>query len=295
MSGRPGLANAAFARRDGVSLEVEVLRLETLLRPPFKRATTAPTRTDFHTLLFVEAGDSSHYVDFERQPVGAGDLLVIPEGRVQAFDQARAIHGYLVLFTSGYLARCDLGTNGLAAAADGLLRAGLRVSLGYASRQRLHDAVATLARYAQPSPTDDHVDDAIAAAFALLVFVTAGLPEATTAVQASVSRDPLVTRFLVLLEENFRAWHQVSAYARALCVAPRTLDRHLRADQDRTTRQVIAARLVLEAKRLLTRQDLPVKSIAYALGFSEPNNFTRFFVTQTGLSPGAFRQSLVAG
>jgi AraC-like DNA-binding protein len=49
---------------------------------------------------------------------------------------------------------------------------------------------------------------------------------------------------------------------------------------------------VLEAKRLLTRREMSVKNIAYDLGFLEPQNFTRFFRTQTGLSPKAFRRML---
>ena len=187
-----------FRRRDRLPLEVEVLRVEELLQRP-EVDPARPSRADFHTFLLVEEGTSFHLVDFERYRIGPGDLLVIPERHVQAFDPACVMNGYMALFTA---------------------------------------------------------------------------------------------RFLELLEVRFPAEHQASSYARALHTSLRTLDRHLMDARGQTARQAISSRLVLEAKRLLTRPDVLVKNIAYELGFSEPQNFTRFFRSQTGLSPEAFRTSL---
>jgi AraC-like DNA-binding protein len=49
--------------------------------------------------------------------------------------------------------------------------------------------------------------------------------------------------------------------------------------------------VTLEAKRLLAYSDLPVAAIGHQLGFTEPTNFGRFFVRETGLTPGEFRLS----
>ncbi|MEQ8235056.1 MAG: helix-turn-helix transcriptional regulator [Gammaproteobacteria bacterium] len=287
-----GLEQTGFTRRDGLPLEVEVLRLEDLLRPPFKRRTTTPTRTEFHTLLLVESGASVHHVDFEPHRAEAGDLLVIPAGRVQAFDRARAIAGSLVLFTHAFLERSKLGTRGLAQASDMLLGAGARLHLGEPSLRQVHAAFDMLAGHTQALRAQRFADELVASAFALVVFTMADLPETAAAVATTVAQDELVARFEELLEARFVAIHQASAYARALRVSLRTLDRHLLAARGQTTRQLVAARLVLEAKRLLTRREMSVKNVAYELGFSEPANFTRFFRARTGLSPQAFRESL---
>ncbi len=288
------LKEVTFARRDRLPLEVEVLRLEELLRPPFSPKTTKPTRSHFHTLLLIERGRSSHDVDFGRRSVGPGHLLVVPEGQVHAFDSARVIEGYMALFTSAFLDRCGVAVRNLAEPGGLLLRTGIHVVLGGASLAQVRIAMETLAHHTRSVSATRFADEAVVSAFALLVFTIAGLPETTAAAAAREPHDELVARFLELLETRFRVSHRASAYARELHVSLRTLDRHVVAAQGHTARQGISTRLVLEAKRLLTRRDLPIKLVAYDLGFSEPQNFTRFFRTQTGHLPQAFRTSLDA-
>lgn len=286
------LEEATFARRDRLPLEIEVLRLEELLRAPFSAKTTTPTRTRFHSLLLVEEGSSWHHVDFAPRGIGPRDLLVIPEGSVQAFDRAGALHGCIALFTADFLARCGLATRSLAEPGQILLRSTVQVTLSHEALTRVRQAFDTLANHTRSVPAERFTTEAIAAAFSLLIFTVAGLEDIAAAVVANRPRDELVARFLDLLEDRFATAHQASSYARALHVSLRTLDRQVQAHLGQTARQAIAARLVLEAKRLLAGQDMPVKNIAYALGFSEPQNFTRFFSTQTGCSPELFRSSL---
>jgi AraC-like DNA-binding protein len=173
-----------------------------------------------------------------------------------------------------------------------LLRSGAHVTLGHGSLTRVRQTFDTLANHTSSVSAERFAAEVIAAAFSLLIFTIAGLQDITAAIVARQPRDELVARFLDLLEVRFRVGHQASSYARALHVSLRTLDRHVLADRGQTARQAIAARLVLEAKRMLTGRDMPIKNIAYELGFSEPQNFTRFFSTQIGSSPELFRTSL---
>lgn len=288
------LQEVTFVRRDRLPLDVEVLRLEELLRPPFHENTTKPTRAHFHTLLLIEAGVSVHHVDFEEERMGPGHLLAIPKGHVQAFDPARVISGYLALFTADFLEHCSLHARRLVLASQVFLRAGVHLHLGQTSLTRVQRAFATLADHASPVSSNRFASEALISAFSLLIFTVAGLPETAVAVVAQMPDDELVVQFQALLEARFAVSRQASSYARALHVSLRTLDRRLVTTQGHTARQAISARVVLEAKRMLTQLDLPIKNIAYELGFSEAQNFTRFFRMQTGLSPQAFRSSLNA-
>ena len=287
----PALEEVTFARRDRLPVEVEVLRLEELLRRPLRHDLTKPQRIHFHAILLVEEGRSSHDIDFERYPTGPGHLLVVPAMHVQAFASQRLLQGYMAVFTPGFLDSCDLDMKQLADASRVLSSAGPLIRLDDDSLPRVRDSFQTLADYTR-LPRGRFANRAIAAAFSLLVFTLAGLPETVDSATAQEPQDALVTRFLRHLEDHFASEHQAQYYAKALHVSLRSLDRHLVAARSLTTRQAISARLVLEAKRLLTRRDMLVKSIAYDLGFSEPQNFTRFFRSQTGSSPKAFRQML---
>ncbi|MNJ62533.1 HTH-type transcriptional activator RhaS [compost metagenome] len=57
-----------------------------------------------------------------------------------------------------------------------------------------------------------------------------------------------------------------------------------------TPMNVINARLVLEAKRMLGHSSLSVKEIAHELGFVDVGYFSRFFRKQAGVSPSGFRE-----
>lgn len=289
-----GLQEALFARRDRHPVEVEVLRLEDLLRPPHSEKTTRPTRSHFHTLLIIDHGDSSHDVDWERRCIGPGDVLTIPAGHVQQFDEARVIAGYMVLFTTAFLERNTLALKGLTEAAGVLLRTAMHAHLSDASLESVNRVIEILADHSNPVGGRLFAEEATHSAFALLTFTLAGLPEISAAVAAAAPQDGLVAAFLERLETHFRIAHQAGTYADALHVSLRTLDRRLVAARGLTTRQAISARLVLEAKRMLVERHLSIKNIAYELGFTEPQNFTRLFRTQTGIKPLDFRNAVGA-
>ena len=288
---RQNLQEAQFARRDSLPLQVEVLRLEDLLRAPFDAKTTAQTRTQFHSILLIERGQSYHHVDFERHPIGPGDLLLMPAGCVQAFDRAGHVSGSLLLFTPEFLDTACARLPSLVAASDVLLGAGLRFGLGASSFAQARDDLATLSRYTESMRSTHFAEESIASAFSLLIFSLAGLAEISHSLDEQAGHGELVSRFQELLEAQFTRRHRAAWYAKSLNVSLRTLDRHLVASGGVSARQSISARLVLEAKRALIEQNIPIKNIAYELGFSEPQNFTRFFRTQTGLSPADFRTS----
>ena len=290
---RVELEEVVFARRDGLPLEVEVVWAEELLRRPMAVDPTKPTRAHFHSLFLVEAGPSTHQVDFASWRVEPGHLLVIPAGHVQAFDPARLLRGPMAVFTAGLLDGDGLLGGRVAEAGRVLLDDGKHLHLGDASLRRVRQAFATLDRFSR-DPPPGFASEVIASAFSLLVFTVAGLPEMVAAVAARQPDDDLVARFLEQVEARYAAEHRAAAYARDLHVSLRTLDRRLVRARGQTARQVLTARLVLEAKRLLTRRELPIKAIAYELGFSEPQNFTRFFRAKTCVSPTNFRLLLDA-
>ena len=57
---------------------------------------------------------------------------------------------------------------------------------------------------------------------------------------------------------------------------------------------MIRDRIVREARRNLVYTNLPVSTIAYALGFEDPAYFSRTFSIATGLSPSEFRDRIHA-
>jgi AraC-like DNA-binding protein len=92
------------------------------------------------------------------------------------------------------------------------------------------------------------------------------------------------------LEARLAPVRPVADIAAALGYAPRTLSRACLAATGRTAKQLVDERVFLEARRLLVHTDSTVAGVGAALGFSEPTNFTKFFVRMSGRTPGAWRR-----
>jgi len=59
---------------------------------------------------------------------------------------------------------------------------------------------------------------------------------------------------------------------------------------DKTPKQLIDERILLEAKRLLVHSNSTIKEIAFILGYEEPTNFIKYFRKHTQNTPSDFRE-----
>lgn len=100
----------------------------------------------------------------------------------------------------------------------------------------------------------------------------------------------LICRFDDVVLQNFQTHHTVEEYARLLHVSADHLSAEVKARTGRNARDLIAERIVTEAKHLLTYSELTVSQIADQLGFPEPTHFTRFFKRHVGAGPVDFRR-----
>lgn len=82
-------------------------------------------------------------------------------------------------------------------------------------------------------------------------------------------------------------------FAEALSVHVNHLNRSLKLVEDKTTSQFIADRIVKEAKILLQDTEWNVAEIGWCLGFEDMTHFIKFFKKNSGLTPSAFRKTLV--
>ena len=135
--------------------------------------------------------------------------------------------------------------------------------------------------------------------FELLHFAMKMEPSATFDKQPINASQRISTLFLELLERQFPIDdnHQTvnlrsaSDFAKQLNVHVNHLNRALKDTTEKTTSQIIAERILQEAKILLKHSAWTVSEIAYALGFSEVTHFNNFFKKHVQLSPLKFRNA----
>jgi len=111
--------------------------------------------------------------------------------------------------------------------------------------------------------------------------------------EVSDLKEPFVLQSLKdAIEENFKSKHSPSDYADLLNISPKALARITRNHFNKTLTNMIAERIVIEAKRELYLTSKPVKSIAYELGFNDEFYFSRFFKNNAEVSPQLYRETV---
>ena len=109
----------------------------------------------------------------------------------------------------------------------------------------------------------------------------------------STSEGHSFTRELInAVEQHFQHKHRPADYAKLLNVTVKTLNRMARQHLGKTVGDMISERLITQAKHELYLHDKPIKQIAFDLGFHDVAYFSRFFKTQTKVSPEVYRKSL---
>lgn len=95
-----------------------------------------------------------------------------------------------------------------------------------------------------------------------------------------------------LIELHFKTKHSVGEYAVLLNIPIKTLGRIVKHHFQRTLTEIIAERIIMEAKRELNFTSKTLKEIAYELGFNDEYHFSRYFKNKIKVSPQSFRNSL---
>ncbi|MBX5142785.1 helix-turn-helix domain-containing protein [Rhizobium lentis] len=94
-----------------------------------------------------------------------------------------------------------------------------------------------------------------------------------------------------LIQQHFRSHRPASFYARELGISSTHLTRIVRSMTGSTPHELIAGKLIEEAKRQLVFTIGSVQEIGFRLGFADPAYFSRFFLKYTGETPRAWRMN----
>lgn len=245
-----------------------------------------------HQMTLWIAGNGHYVADDAASPLAAGTLCWMPAGVVHGF-RVEAGSEAIVLSMSDDFAREQLaglaGAGGMSplvekaivrfAGSDGewLRTLFRRMEHEYAGlRYGQAECVGALAR--------------LVLAEILRLRHGADAPSAVPGIEPS-----LLVRFMSLVEARLGSRPNVDELARELGSTPYLLNRACRAGLGMRASDVVRARHLQEAKRLLLFTALTVNQVALLAGYPDPAHFARSFRAQTGLTPRAWREARIAG
>jgi transcriptional regulator GlxA family with amidase domain len=107
---------------------------------------------------------------------------------------------------------------------------------------------------------------------------------------AAGSDDQVVSRALLLMEQNLLAPLSIRSIAQALSISVRQLERHFRTSLSDSPQESYMALRLKHARWMLEHSTLSAGLIAAELGFSDSSHFGRSFKARYGMTPVGFRQ-----
>ena len=106
---------------------------------------------------------------------------------------------------------------------------------------------------------------------------------------SETQNNTIAFKFKELLQGEVTRIRNIDYYAQRLGISRITLNKCIKNQFGVTVSEMVNEFILFEIKSQLLYTKLNINEISYLLQFSEANHLTRFFKTQTGVSPKAFR------
>jgi AraC family transcriptional activator of pobA len=262
-----------------------IVRVEQMLK--LIKLPVPPVRATSHTLIYLTEGEGNMTIGSENYQIRAHECLVVPAGQVFSFDKRDVNKGYLCNFHNDMIVG-KFGKNELLKDfgflhvwGDPQITLDAEVS-GFVNslfeRILLEYETNRLGRL-----------DILQPYFIALLCEINGVYKPVSAASQS-NAVHISNRFRELVFAHFREQHSVAEYASMLHITPNHLNKAVKSITGKSPTKWIDEAIVLEAKVLLHQSQLPISSIATAVGLADASYFSRLFRKYEGITPITFRK-----
>ncbi|BAX81099.1 AraC family transcriptional regulator [Labilibaculum antarcticum] len=278
-----------YSFKDGLKLEFEILDLQEILKSKGEMMTVAH-RAQFYHILWIEKGEGTHFIDFKPINIEDNSIIFIPHNCVNRFDSKGTYQGKVILFTDSFFCKNKQDMQFLHSSmlfSDLYDIAKIKVNPQVSDVRVCRNMMET--EYLR-SPDSEQYHILHNLLHVLLLHAERDMhKQGFEELKSSANLDYLIL-FKDILEENFRKEKSVKKYASELSISEKQLHKATTTLVDKTPKQIIDERILLEAKRLLVHANQSIKEVAYELGYEEPTNFIKYFRKHTNFTPSEFRE-----
>ncbi len=283
-----------FVDRSDTHLSFDIKRMEDMYDKN-QGAFNEPHRHNFYTILLVKKAEGKHSIDFNEYSLENNQVFFVSPGQVHKVMENKKSYGWTITFSRQFLVENNI---------DYCFIEDINLFTDYGETPPLYvnlQQLEQLNRYCDQiynihGSTIKFKTQAQGALLKLLLIACNNIcslnERNTQQIQAGAT---ILKDFKNLVEHHFAEWHLVQQYAEALHVTPDHLNRTIKSLIGKTAKEYLQSRIIIAAKRMLFFSDQTTKEIAYALGFSEPSNFSNFFKKSTGISPSIFKNNTNVG
>lgn len=271
-------------------LPFEVHKLEWTFLNDNNALSRVHIQTQFE-MICVTAGTGAHNVNGEKYDVKSGSICAALPGQEHQLLAEPGIKGYILCFNPGYLHKTS---ESYKIADESILHHffSRHCQLDIAQEQ-IAGILQVIAGLEKELSNCFLLRTEIVSNY-LQILVLYIRREFERAIQSEeiTGGSPLLKKFLLLLENNFKDKMSVADYARQLFVTPNYLNQVIKKTSGHPPGYHIRQRIVQEAKKRVRYSGASLKEIAYYLGFDNTAHFSRFFKDTSGINFTDFKREV---
>jgi len=247
------------------------------------RSIDDPHKHDFFVIMLFERGSGTHTIDFTSHRIKGHQVHLLFPGQVHQWKMAQHTIGYQLMISREWFE---------------WFQTYLRFSVSYCQSHPVMDisgAHYQLLLYECKAIQKELNGAIITWALVqtrcqLICILISKIVEGASADFEEYHSNPIISKYVILVDQHFKQEHSVAFYAGKLHISANYLNIVCRKNLHAAASSLIYDRILLEAKRLLKVSEMSVKDIVYELGFYDHANFSKFFRSQTGMTPTQFKE-----
>jgi AraC-like DNA-binding protein len=266
-------------------------RMEDLYRKANGEA-DSPHRHDYYTIIFIEKGKGTHFIDFTEYRIEDKSIFYIMPGQMHQIKLNAEPVGWVITFTEEFLINNSIP--------DKMINdIFLFNNYGQSPPLPVNDKdlpvyqnlISQMAFFSESLET--YTSEAVGA-FVKVFLIQSNNHcnlQKNNNLQLQETGNNILRTFKQLLNKQFAKTHMVSDYAGEMSVTSDYLNKTVKNLTGISAKEHIQSKLITEAKRSLLFSNISNKELAYELGFDESAHFNNFFKKITGQTPSEFRVS----
>ncbi len=244
-----------------------------------------PHRHEYFELFVFVDGGGSHMIDFQEFPIYSGSIHIVAPGQIHQVKRELNSSGFVLLFSTDIFPSNSTIVNFLY---DHICLSVQEQSPSYKFDSNTKSIVLKTCENAWKDfeSNEDWKFDFLQSHLTQLCIHCMRTQNTNNAL--SEHNNEHYIQFRRLLRSNLQKMKKVKDYAEILNISEKQLSKITTKRTGLSASMLIYKQIVLEAKRLLN-SGISIKEVAYELNFDDPAHFSKFFKTQTGITPSQFK------
>lgn len=262
---------------------VQIYPLEFISK--YLRIPTPLLQADYHFLLFVTSGSFHQQIGIENHFISSPSVVFVPEGEAFSIQSIQSnLKGYFILLENKAVSPAVINMD-----LSELLTIDTTITLD----EKMLPWLSSICNLLYKELVLNSPNRAIGTG--LLQALLHKLKDLSGNKKALSRQNEIANGFKQSVNKHFKTQKSVGFYANEFNVSENYLNRCVKAQFNKSCKQIIQETSVLQSQILLFETTKDISEICFQVGYDDPSYFSRIFKKVTGQTPSAFKKQIVHG